>query len=99
MKKTLPFMIAAALMLSACGTPEQKHTKNDAEGAIMAAEVANKQAKKAEFEWTTTGKLIDKAKEAAKNGEFDNAVKFANKAKKESMLALEQAKAGKNGPR
>lgn len=94
MNKFVPFLIAAALVLSACGT-QQKHNKNDAASAIMAAEQANKKAKKAEFEWRDTGKIIKKAKKAAKEGEFDKAVKQANKAKKQAQMALKQAKAAK----
>jgi len=94
MKKFVPFLIATALVLSACGAP-QKHTDKDAAAAIAAAKEAQTKAKKAEFEWTTTGKLIEKAEDAAKNGEFDDAVKKANKAKKEADLALDQADAAK----
>ena len=94
MKKFVPFVIATALVLSACGA-QQKHTQKDASGAIMAAEMQNKKAKKAEFEWRDTGKIIKKAQAAAKDGEFDEAVKQANKAKKQAELALEQAKAAK----
>jgi len=94
MNKFVPFFIAAALVLSACGAP-QKHTNNDASAAIAAAEAANKKAKKAEFEWRDTGKIIKKAKAAAKDGEFDEAVKQANKAKKQAEMALQQAKTAK----
>ena len=94
MKKFVPFCIATALVLSACGA-QQKHTQNDASAAIMAAEMQNKKANKAEFEWRDTGKIIKKAQEAAKQGEFDEAVKLANKAKKQADMALQQAKAAK----
>ena len=94
MNKFVPFFIATALVLSACGAP-QKHNKNDAAAAIMAAEQMNKKAKKAEFEWRDTGKIIKKAKAAAKDGEFDEAVKQANKAKKQAEMALQQAAAAK----
>ena len=94
MKKFVPFFIAATLVLSACSAP-QKNTDKDAAAAITAAEKTNKKAKKAEFEWRDTGKIIKQAKAAAKEGEFDKAVKLANKAKKQAMMALEQAKAAK----
>lgn len=94
MKKFIPFLIATALVLSACGV-QQKHNKNDASAAIMAASQANKKAKKVEFEWRNTGKLIKKAKAAAKEGEFDKAVKLANKAKKQAQMAMLQYKASK----
>ena len=94
MKKFVPFFIATALVLSACGAP-QTHTDKDAAAAISAAVAMNKKAKKAEFEWRDTGKIIKKAKAAAKDGEFDAAVKQANKAKKQAEMALAQAKAAK----
>lgn len=94
MKKLVPFMIATVLLVAACGA-QQKHTKNDAAGAIMAAEQANKKAKKVGFEWRDTGKIIKKAKAAAKDGEFDAAVKQANKAKKQAKNAMAQYKASK----
>ena len=94
MKKFVPFFIATALVLSACGAP-QKHTDKDAATAIAAAEATNKKAKKAEFEWRDTGKIIKKAKAAAKDGDFDAAVKQAKKAKKQAEMALKQAKAAK----
>ena len=95
MKKFVPFLIATALVMSACGT-QQKHNDKDAAAAITAAVAANKSAKKAGFEWTTTGKVIKKAEAAAKEGEFDQAVKLANRAKHEADMALEQAKAAKH---
>ena len=94
MKKFVPFLIATALVLSACGAP-QKHTDKDAAAAISAAKAMNKKAKKAEFEWRDTGKIIKKAEKAAKDGEFDAAVKQANKAKKQAQMALQQAKDAK----
>ena len=94
MKKFVPFLIASALVLSACGAP-QKHTDKDAAAAIAAAKEAHTNAKKAEFEWVNTSKIIEKAEAAAKDGQFDEAVKQANKAKKEAELGLQQADAAK----
>lgn len=99
MKKFVPFLIATALVMSACGT-QQRHNDKDAAAAITAAEAANKDAKKAEFEWLNTGNIIKQAQAAAKEGEFDKAVKLANMAKNQADMALEQAKAAKQaGPR
>lgn len=94
MKLLVPFFIATALILSACGV-QQTHTDKDAAAAIAAAEATNKKAAKAEFEWRDTGKIIKQAKAAAKDGDFDKAVKLANKAKKQAELALQQAAAAK----
>jgi len=94
MRKFVPFLIATALVLSACGA-QQTQTDKDAAAAITAAEAANNKAKKAEFEWRDTGDIIKKAKELAKEGEFDAAVKQANKAKKQAEMALLQAQEAK----
>ena len=100
MRKIIPFAIAAALALGACtmggGTSS---TQADASSAITAAEHETKRAKSKGFEWRDTGKIIKKAKKAMKEGDFDTAVKLANKAKRQSSSALAQAEAQKNaGP-
>jgi len=99
MRKLMIILTAAtALTLGACASGPQ-HTKNDALGAISAAEHQTKRAAKKFYEWRDTKKIIKKAKEALKKGEFDAAVKLANKAKKQSTLALEQYNEQKNaGP-
>ena len=100
MKKFIPFVVAAAFALGACGTgggPE--HTKGDASSAIVAAKHETKRAKAKGYEWRDTGKLIKKAEKAAKAGDFNTAVKLANKAKNQSTMAIAQAEAQKNaGP-
>lgn len=100
MKKFIPFAVAAAFALGACGTgggPE--HTQADANSAIMAAKHETKRAGAKGYEWRDTGKMIKKAEKAAKEGDFNKAVKLANKAKNQSTNALAQAEAQKNaGP-
>ena len=92
-------MAAIALTLTACAASGPTHTKNDAKGAIVAAEHQTKRAAKKFFEWRDTGKLIKKAKKALKKGDFDKAVKLANKAKAQSSNALDQAREQANaGP-
>lgn len=94
-------MAATALTITACAASGPAHTKNDATGAIAAAEHQTKRAAKKLFEWRDTGKLIKKAKAALKKGDFNTAVKLANKAKAQSSMALEQAAEQRNatGPR
>jgi len=99
MKKIILLVAAAALALGACSsTPSQTHTKNDALSAIAAAEHETARARKVGYEWRDTGKLIKKAKEALKKEQYDKAIKLANKAKRQSTLAIrqqqEQANAG-----
>lgn len=98
MKKIAILAMTAALTLAACAT--QKHTQQDASSAISAAEQELSRAKKVNYVWRDTGKLIKKAKAAAKEGEFDKAIKLANKAKMQSTVAMRQHAENKNsGPR
>ncbi|MCG6887172.1 MAG: hypothetical protein LJE74_08185 [Proteobacteria bacterium] len=101
MKKITLLVAAAALFLGACAsTPSQTHNKNDAIGAITAAEHQTARAKNVGYEWRDTGKLIKKAQEALKNGQYDEAVKLANEAKQQSTLAIQQQQQQANaGPR
>ena len=83
-------MAAIALTLTACAGSGPTHTKNDAVGAISAAEHETRRAAKKFYEWRDTKKLIKKAKKALKKKDYDKAVKLANKAKTQSKLALQQ---------
>jgi len=99
MKKIAVLFAAAALALGACASPGPSTTENDALNAIHAAEQQRQLAAKAGFEWRDTGKLIKKARAALKKGDYDTAVKLANKAKRQSEHALEQARVAQNaGP-
>lgn len=107
MKKFIPFAIAAALALGACASGGDAGSSSasslseaDAKAAVMAAEEQTKLAKSKGAEWRDTGKLIKKANEAIKAGNFDEAVKLANKAKTQSTNAIAQAESQMNaGPR
>jgi hypothetical protein len=59
--------------------------------AITAAITMNNKAKAVNYEWRDTGKLIKKAKKAAKKGHNKKAIKLANKAKSQAALAIKQA--------
>jgi len=89
MKKIITLAAIAAFTLAACASGPT-HSKNDAAGAIAAAEHETSRAKKKSYMWRDTGKIIKKAKAALKKGDFDGAVKLANKAKKQSTMALAQ---------
>jgi hypothetical protein len=110
MKKLIPFVIAAGLALGGCasgGDTSSSATASgnmssakDATSAIMAAEQELTKAAAAGNEWRDTGSIIAKAKAAEKAGKFDDAVKLAGVAKRQSENALAQAEAQKNaGPR
>jgi ParB-like chromosome segregation protein Spo0J len=58
---------------------------------IDAADAARKQAAEVGGEWRDTSKMIKKAKDLLKKGEFVEAAKLANKAAKQGHLGYEQA--------
>jgi hypothetical protein len=107
MKKLIPFVVAAGMALGGCasggdmaGASANTHNEKDAASAIMAAEHELTKAAAAGNEWRDTGDLVKKAQEAAKAGKYDEAVKLAGKAQRQSENALAQAEAQKNaGPR
>ena len=61
-----------------------------AKDAIAAAKKANKEAKAVGYEWRDTGKMIKKAEEALADGDYDKAIKLANKAKRQAENAIAQ---------
>ena len=89
MKNIVTLAAIAAFTLGACASGPV-HTKNDAAGAIAAAEHETSRAKKKNYEWRDTGKIIKKAKDAMKKEDYDEAVKLANIAKQQSTMALQQ---------
>ena len=80
-----------ALSIAACQSAPTK-TMAQANAAIASAEKANKKAKSLYYEWRDTGKFIKKAKKASKKGNYDNAVRLANKAERQAKHAVEQSK-------
>jgi hypothetical protein len=58
---------------------------------IDAADTARKEAASVDGEWRDTGKLIKKAKELLKKGDYVAAAKLANEAAKQGHLGYEQA--------
>ncbi|MBI3561857.1 MAG: hypothetical protein HY080_09100 [Gammaproteobacteria bacterium] len=97
MKKVLT-LAAITTLVSACAffEPENIHSKADADNAIAAAEHEASRADKLGFLWRDVDEMIKKAKTAAKDEKFDDAVKLANVAKKQSQLGIEQAQEQKN---
>ncbi len=97
MKTIIKLVMASvlALSLAACQTAPTK-TLADANMAIKAAMKANGVAKKMYVEWRDTGKLLKKARKAKGKGDFDKAVKLANKARRQAENAVAQAKAQRN---
>ncbi len=98
MKKLL-LAASAALLLHACANNPAATSAEDANAAISMAEQKTQQARKVDYEWRDTGKIIKKAKAALKKGDIDTAIKLANKASRQSDNALKQYAEQKNaGP-
>ena len=104
MRRTL-YTLAGALALALAGCASepaqqqstQQHTQADAESAILAAEHATNRAESVGFEWRDTRKkVLSKAADAAKAGEYDKAVALANEAKQQSEMAYQQYLAQKD---
>ena len=106
MKKLIPFVVAAGMALGGCASgggdmpSASAHNDKDAASAIMAAEQELSKATAIGNAWRDTGDIIKKAQAAAKAGKYDEAVKLAGIAQRQSEHALAQAEAQKDaGPR
>ena len=97
MKTIIKLVVASAIALSlvACQSAPTK-TLNDANMALKSAKKANSAAKKIYVEWRDTGKILKKATKAKNKGNFDVAVKLANKAETQAKNAVAQAKSQRN---
>ncbi|MCW9030700.1 MAG: SoxXA-binding protein [Gammaproteobacteria bacterium] len=97
MKTIIKLALASALAMSlaACQSAPTK-TAADADMAIKAAQTTNNKAKSVYAEWRDTGDLLKDAAAAQKKGDFDKAVKLANKAGKQAENALAQYESQKN---
>ncbi len=71
--------------------PIDSAKKAEAEKAIADAEAARKKAASVAGEWRDTKKMIKEAEELVKTGEFAEAIKKANKAKRQGELGYAQA--------
>jgi hypothetical protein len=65
--------------------------KEGFEAAYQSAEKAREEAAAAGFEWRDTGKILAQSKDLAEAGDYEAAIKLANRAQQESDLALRQA--------
>ncbi|HEX20417.1 MAG TPA: hypothetical protein ENG78_06330 [Acidiferrobacteraceae bacterium] len=87
MKKAL-VLAAMVLALGATGAAYS----GEFEDTVAKAEAKMKEAKKADFLWRDTGKILKKAKEANKAGDTKKAMKGAKKALQQAELAIQQSK-------
>ncbi|MCW8934556.1 MAG: SoxXA-binding protein [Gammaproteobacteria bacterium] len=95
----------AFALLSGCasnGTSDNTAaaTKAGYNAALISANKSLKAAVEANYVWRDSIKILHKADKAAKKGDYETAIKLANKAKRQGDLALEQSKTEANaGPR
>ncbi len=83
-------LLTTGLSVGCSAQPEKPSMSPEAASAIKSAHDANKKAKAVGYEWRDTGKLLKKAEAAAKKGDNESAIKMANKAKSEAMMAVKQ---------
>ncbi|HED17821.1 MAG TPA: hypothetical protein ENI64_13535 [Gammaproteobacteria bacterium] len=89
MKKAIVFAALAAVIFTPVSFAA---TQSEASSAITAAVLKNNEARKAGFEWRDTyKKQLGPAKKAYQKGDYDKAIKMANKAKSFAELGLIQA--------
>lgn len=90
MKKMTMMILSSALVISSTTILAAEDVKS-ANSAIDKAEVSRQHAATVNGEWRDTGKLIKKAKAAAKDGKYAKAVKLAKKAERQGSYGYEQA--------
>jgi len=88
-------LLTALLFLLAVPPPataqDAAATAASADGAIRQADIARRAAAEAGAEWLETGELIEKARQAADEGDFEQAAALAEKARQQGDLAVAQA--------
>lgn len=80
-----------ALLLPMVSTAALAATSEEANKAIEEALEAKQKAASVDGEWRDTGDLINQAKKAAKDKNYDKAVKLANEAEAQGKLGYQQA--------
>lgn len=94
--KLAALMVVAVSFAVGCASTTEDTGQNNAAAAttaIAAAKKADDQAKAAQYEWRDTGKLIKQAEKAMAAGNYDNAIKLANKARRQAENAIKQKNA------
>ncbi len=91
MKRALQiFVMAFSGVLATGGAYAADQASFDA--LFAAAESSRAQAAELEYEWRDTAKLLENAKAAAAEGDFEKAEKLAAEAQRQGEAALKQAK-------
>ncbi|MDX1344318.1 MAG: hypothetical protein R3179_00370 [Sedimenticolaceae bacterium] len=89
LKKVLAAVAISAFMM--VGSAHAAADKAAAEQAIAAAKESVKKAASVGGEWRDTGAMIKAAEKAMADGDFDGAVKQANKAAEQGKMGYDQA--------
>jgi len=99
MKQMHKLAIAAAMTLAFSGLAQAGADKAAYDKAAADAKAAQKEASSVGGEWRDIGGTLKDADKEAAAGNYDKAVKLANKAKEQAELGVIQAKAQANaGP-
>lgn len=77
-------------LIIGCATTTEGPTADDAAAAITAAKEANAKAAAENYEWRDTGEIIKQAEKAMNEGNFADAIKLANRARRQAENAVKQ---------
>ena len=84
-------LISALALTALTLTAAADETQESFDAAYQAAQEARQNAAAAGFEWRDTEEMLEDAKQAAADGDFDTAVTLANDAKIQGELGVQQA--------
>ena len=91
-------LLAVAVGMLSAGVVQagEKDQAAEFKAAVEKAEASRKKAGSVGGEWRDTGKMIKKAKAAAKKGDYEKALKLANTAYRQGELGYRQAMSQKD---
>jgi hypothetical protein len=95
--RTAALAIAVGVLpAGALQAAEKQDKATEFAAAVEKADASRKKAASVGGEWRDTGKMIKKAKAAAKKGDYDKALKLANTAYRQGELGYKQAMSQKD---
>ena len=83
--------LAVGIFLTGAVQAAEKDQAAEFKAAVEKADASRKKAASVGGEWRDTGKMIKKAKAAAKEGDYNKALKLANTAYRQGELGYNQA--------
>jgi len=90
LKLTGLMAMVLAFAIGCSSTDSGQSDEQAAKDAIAAAKEANARAQAVGNEWRDTGKIIGQAEKALGDGKYDDAIKLANKARRQAENAIAQ---------